>query len=221
MIWADIAAGFDRTANGAQGVYFGKHKNPNLMNAMIANNGLAALPELRSDALLFGGGVTGVRFIRARTYTGTVGDAGYLCFVVVNGGAAVVARSDKLAEFTQYQFFATETACITFVESLKKRGALAVGSRVAIETLNNEAAIGAGQPLKVQAYAKLRAATTDKYYANRAFLQAGISIGLSGANFETLAAQAHAVAWLDDARARHAAAAAGYVALGGLIEGGV
>lgn len=215
MIWADILTGFDAEVTGAAGAYLGWHKNPNLMNAMIANNGLAACPELRSDALLFGGGVEAVRFMRKRIYSG---DAGYLCFVQVNGAAGVVARCDRLKEVKYYQFFQTETVCLNFVESLKKRGALVVGARVSIECLDSEAAIGLGQPEKVRAYAKFKAANTDKYRAGKAVDQAVAGVALAGGSVASIAAQNHAVAWLNAAISRHAAARAEYVALGGLVD---
>lgn len=214
MIWGDIAAVLDNTYTGAQGVYFGLHGNPSLMNAIAAVLGVSVVPETRTDSLYFEGGVTGLRFVSSKNYQGR--RLGYVCLAIVNGAAVVLVRSDRLGAVGEKYFFRTEAEAAKFVNGLRSRDAITLGARVQYEVLDRQHGYGYGGSQKLIAYTKLRAATVDKFQAakTKSEFDAAALAGNTGAGM--VAAGNQAAAWLVDATARHAAAMAVYQALGGL-----
>lgn len=216
MIWFDVKAAYAAALLSAYSNDTTGHKNPLLLGAINTAAG-AVLPEVRSDTLVNSdNGVTGVRFIRARNRAGI--DSGFMALVNFNGAPALVARSDRLLELNDYPFFEA-AAALVFVDVLKKRYAMPHGTVVQMESLSREKGFGMslGRPAKVQAYAKLRSATIDKFHADKAKKQIDLH-ALTALSNETLTTVSnHANAWLVDATARHVAAKAAYQALGGLV----
>lgn len=214
MIWGDIAAVLNSTYAGAQGVYFGVHGNPGLMNAIAAVLGVSVVPELRTDSLYFDGGVTGLRFVSSKNHEGR--RLGYVCLAIVNGAAVVLVRSDRLGAVREKYFFRTDAEAAKFVSGLRSRGAIAVGARVQFEVLDLMRGLPGSATAKLIAYTKLRAATADKFQASRTKSEFDAAALASNMGAGMVAARVQAEAWLVDATARHAAALAAYQALGGL-----
>ena len=213
MIWGDIQAVFNQTASG-MGAFYGTVENPNLMQAICTALGVSDLPVVRTDTLYSTGGVTGVRFVRSKSVSNL--DSGYMALVIVNGAAALVARSDRVIDVQNYKFFATEIMAFDFVNTMKKRGALALGSRVQFDALSREYG-GIGGAAKTMAYAKFRIATKDLFQAGKAVQElTALALNVPSSYYLTQAT-ATAQAWLLDATARHTVAKAAYVALGGLV----
>ena len=213
MIWGDIQAVFNQTASG-MGAFYGTVENPNLMQAICTALGVSDLPVVRTDTLYSTGGVTGVRFVRSRSVSNL--DSGYMALVIVNGAAALVARSERVINVKNYKFFETEKMAFEFVNTMKKRGAMALGSRVQFEALSGEyGAIGGAS--KTVAYAKFRMATKDLFQANKAVQELTALAQSTATSYYLTQAMATAQAWILDATARHTAARADYVALGGLV----
>jgi hypothetical protein len=215
MIWANIVGGFDASLQGAQGQYLLSHANPNLMNAMLVNNALLELPAIRSDALIFGGGVESMRFIKSKSYDS--GGQGYMAFVVVNGAAFYVVRSERLKMLKYACFFRNEKECFDLVAKLRSVESLNLGARVSVEVLVSEPIFTVSATAKMRAYAELRAATTNKFKADRVLSDFSVAALTAVPAAYFTAAYEHAIAWSLAAGARHAAAVAAYQALGGFV----
>lgn len=214
MIWADMLPLLETSYAGAQGQFFGKHGNPNLMNAIVAMMG-APLNVFRSDKLIFEGGVSEMRFVRSRNYLGR--DDGYLALVVVNGEAGIVVRSERLKDLSFSMFWKTEVEAFKFYEVLKRKESIPLAARVQFEVLTREKGFNIGGSAKVVAYSKFRSATIDLWQSEKTKEEFRV-YALTAAVSENLTmAMAQANAWVLDAAARHAVAKAAYMALGGLI----
>jgi hypothetical protein len=215
MIWGDIAAVLDTSLPAAQGVYYGKHRNPNLMNAMLTALAVTELPEVRSDAVIFGAGIDAIRFVRSRSYYGH--DFGYIALIVWGGAPAVVVRSVELTDLENYHFFKTDVMAFEFVDVLKRRGKLVLGARVQLEALSHETGYSVFVNSKAHAYRALRVATADKAKAMKTVNDLTLSMASMPSYAKLAAALVHANAWLVAATARHGAALSAYQAHGGLV----